>query len=117
MKKIVSILNLILPTTFFYLIYIKWGIIPATCLSFLISGISLAVQYYKTKKISNTAVLGLLGLLASGIAIYFTGNEKFYYVPALAMNVITFVFLCTLSIQRKSVLHYLAKDFEIAAIN
>lgn len=92
MKKIVSILNLILPTTFFYLIYIKWGIIPATCLSFLISGISLAVQYYKTKKISNTAVLGLLGLLASGIAIYFTGNEKFYYVPALAMNVITFVF-------------------------
>ena len=116
MKKIIPILNLILPTILFYWVYTKWGIIPATCLSILVSGISLAVQYHKTKKISNTAVIGLLGLLASGIAIYFTGNEKYYYVPALAMNVITFCFLCTLSIQKKSVLHYLAKDFEIAAI-
>lgn len=116
MKKIISIFNLILPTILFYWVYTKWGIIWAACLSILISGISLAIQYHKTKKISNTAVIGLLGLLASAIAIYFTGNEKYYYVPALAMNVITFCFLCTLSIQKKSVLHYLAKDFEIAAI-
>lgn len=116
MRKILPIVNLVLPTALFYWIYRGWGLIPAAIFSILISGVSLAVYYVKRKKIANTAVIGLLGLIASAIAVYFTGNEKFYYVPALAMNVITFIFLCTLSIKRKSVLHYLAKDFEIAAV-
>ena len=115
-RLILPIFNLILPTILFYWIYQCLGIISATVFSILICGISLFVQYHKTRKIANTAVLGLLGLIASAIAIYFTGNEKFYYVPALAINVITFVFLCILSIRKKSVLHYLAKDFEIAAV-
>lgn len=116
MKKIFPIINLILPTIVFYWIYRCQGIISAAIFSVLISGVSLAVQYYKTKKIANTAVMGLLGLIISSISIYFTENEKFYYVPALAMNMITFIFLCILSIKKKSVLHYLAKDFEIAVI-
>ncbi|MCM1569430.1 MAG: septation protein IspZ [Roseburia sp.] len=116
MKKIFPIMNLIFPTILFYWIYRCWGIIAATIFSVLISGLSMAVQYYKVKKIANTAVIGLLGLMISSITIYFTGNEKFYYVPALTMNMITFIFLCILSIKKKSVLHYLAKDFEIVAI-
>ncbi len=116
MKRIVYILNLVLPTILFYWVYSKCGIIPAPCLSVLVSGIFQAVQFYKTRKISNTAVLGLLGLIIAGISISFTGNEKYYYVPGLVKNMITIGVLSVLLIQKKSVLHYLTKDFEIAAI-
>ena len=116
MKKIFSIANIIMPTIIFYWIFKIWGIIFAAMISVLYNGMSLGVQFRKSGTISNTSVIGLLGLIGSAIAIYFTGNEKYYYIPALAINIITFCFLCVLSGNKKSVLHYLAKDFDIKAI-
>lgn len=117
MKILYAVMNTCLPTILFYLIYRFQGIIVATGISVLLNGISLSVQYFKNREVTNTAVLGLLGLLGAAIAIYFTGNEKYYYVPGLAINILLFFFFCVLSLKKKSIVHYLAKDFEITAIN
>jgi len=116
LKTLLAIFNLMMPTIVFYWIYTIRGVIAAVVISFLYNGISLGMQYRKKRTVSNTSVIGLLGLICSGAAIYFTGNEKFYYIPALVVNLVTFVFLLVLSLNRKSVLHYLAKDFEIKGI-
>lgn len=115
-RNIFLICNMIFPSILFYFIYTFWGIILAIVFSVLFNGISISVQYYKKRRIFNTSVLGLLGLIGSAVAICFTGNEKFYYVPALVINVINFLFLCVLSIQKKSIFHYLTKDFEITVL-
>lgn len=117
MKILYAVMNTCLPTVLFYLVYRLQGIVIATGISVILNGISLSVQYYKNKEITNTAVLGLLGMVGAAIAIYFTGNEKYYYVPGLAINIVSFIFFCVLSLQKKSVVHYLAKDFEITSIN
>lgn len=115
-RILLPVWNVILPALLFYWIYKAAGILPAVICSVLYNGIVLGIQYKKRRTVSNTSVIGLLGLLGSAIAICFTGNEKLYYVPALAVNVIVFCFMLSLHIRKKSVLHYLAKDFEIKAV-
>lgn len=116
MKKLYPILNLILPTVIFWAVYKLFGMLPATFLSLLVSLSNSVLHYLKDKEISNTQVLGLVGLVLSGVSISLSGNEKWYYVPPLANNIVLFVFLLILAVRRKSVFLYLAKDFHIKSL-
>lgn len=114
MKKIIiQILNLILPTIIFYLIYQVVGIANATVISSVYSLVQILLKYKKDKTISNTQVLGFIGLILSSVAITFTDNEKLYYIPALINNFIIALFMLVLALKKKSILHYITKDFNI----
>lgn len=117
-KKILHIvINVFLPTLIFYCVYKIIGIITATVISTVYSGIMMINQYRKTKEISATKLIGLLGMVGSVVAIYFTNNSKYYYIPALTINIITFGIMLVLSIQKKSVLHFLLRDMDLASVN
>lgn len=116
MKKIIKALfNMVVPSLLFYVVYRLWGILPAIIVSAVFAVGNLVVSALRGK-VKNTQVLGLLGLIGSFVAIYFTGEEKYYYVPSLLMNVIFLGFMVWLCLRRKSVFHYIAKDFEVAAL-
>ncbi len=117
MKWMKPIGNIIIPTALFYIVYHAMGVIPAIMIS-LLQGIAAAI-YAKHRKIQmkNSQKIGILGLVGSAIVILFTGEEKLYYVPAMLENMVFLGFMVALSIRRKSVLHYLAKDFDIKALD
>ena len=119
MKKtksiIITLVNMILPTLIFFVVYKFWGILPAIAFSTLCSLITIVVSAI-IGKVKNSQIIGLLGLLSSAIAIYFSGEEKFYYVPALIENIIFLGFMIYLCIQRKSIFHFILKDFEIDSL-
>ena len=106
---------MILPTLIFFVVYKFWGILPAIAFSTLCSLITIVVSAI-IGKVKNSQIIGLLGLLSSAIAIYFSGEEKFYYVPALIENIIFLGFMIYLCIQRKSIFHFILKDFEIDSL-
>ena len=110
-----AILNMIVPSLIFYIVYKQWGIIPAVAISaaFCVGNILISAT---KKRIKNSQIIGLLGLLSSGVVIFFTGQEKYYYIPSLLQNIIFLGFMIFLCCRHKSVLHYFAKDFEIASL-
>ena len=110
-----AILNMVFPSIIFYIVYKLWGIIPAVAVSAAFCVGNILVSAIR-KRVKNTQILGLLGLLASAVAIYFTGQEKYYYIPSLIENVFFLGFMVCLCCRHKSVLHYIAKDFEIASL-
>ena len=119
MKKaktiIITLVNMILPALMFFAAYKLWGIIPAIAVSALYSIISIIVSAIRDK-VKNSQVIGLLGLIGSSVAIYFTGEEKFYYIPALIENFIFLGFMIYLCARRKSIFHFILKDFEIDSL-
>lgn len=119
MKKaktiIITLVNMILPALMFFAAYKLWGIIPAIAVSTLYSIISIVVSAIRDK-LKNSQVIGLLGLIGSAVAIYFTGDEKFYYIPALIENIIFLGFMIYLCVRRKSIFHFILKDFEIDSL-
>ena len=110
-----AISNMIVPSLIFYIVYKRWGIIPAVTVSAAFCVGNILVSAIK-KRIKNSQIVGLLGLLASGGAIYYTGQEKYYYIPSLLQNIFFLGFMIYLCCRHKSVLHYIAKDFEIASL-
>ncbi|MDE6829036.1 MAG: septation protein IspZ [Lachnospiraceae bacterium] len=116
MKLLKPIGDLFLPAVLFYVIYNAVGIIPAVMVSLLYSFGSVIYSKYKGNAIKNSQTIGILGLLSSAAAIIFTGDEKLYYVPSLFGNTLFLGFMAVLSVRRKSVLHYLAKDFDIKSL-
>lgn len=115
MRVLIPVINVILPSLIFFMTYNFWGIIPAIT----VSGIFCALNILKSaicKEVKNTQVLGFLGLISSAIAIYFTGEEKYYYIPSFIENIIFLGFMVSLCFRHKSVLHYIAKDFEIDSL-
>ena len=116
MRYLKPILNIILPTLLFYLLYKTAGILWAVLVSVAFSLGSVLVRRFKGQKASNSQILGLISLLASGAAIAFSGDEKMYYVPALIGNIVLMFFMIGLTASHKSVLHYLAKDFHIGSL-
>lgn len=116
MKYLKPILNMLLPTLLFYVLYKAAGILAAILIAAAFSLGSILWSRSKGQKISNSQVLGAVSLLASGAAIVFSGNEKMYYVPALIGNIVLMGFMVWLTVSHKSVLHYLAKDFRIEAL-
>ena len=118
MKRwVIPIINIVLPALLFYVLYRTAGILPSIFISAGYSLIVLVRQKAKTGSVKNTQILGLVSLLASGPAIYFSGEEKFYYIPSLVTNVVLLIFMLLLSGRGKSVLHFLAKDFEIRSLS
>ncbi len=115
MKIWKALLNLVIPSLTFYAAYKLWGIIPAVAVSMFFCIFSISVSAVRGK-IKNTQILGMLGLLASAAAIHFTGNEKYYYIPSLIENIVFLGFFIFLSARHKSVLHYIAKDFDIRSL-
>ena len=111
-RVIVTLVNIILPSLMFYAAYKLWGIIPAIAVSTLYSIISIIVSAIRDKA-KNSQVIGLLGLVGASVAIYFTGEEKFYYIPALIMNIVYLGFMIYLCARKKSIFHFILKDFEI----
>ena len=107
---------MVIPAILFYIAYHVVGIIPAVIISLTYSLISAIYSKLKNHAVKNSQFIGILGLVGSATAIFFTGKEKFYYIPSIIGNVIFGGFMIILSIRRKSVLHYLAKDFEIESL-
>lgn len=116
MRNSIPIVNIIMPTLVFWAVYRLSGILPAVMVSIFISAGSVFYAYIKKKQLSNTQVLGLVGLILSGVSITFSGNEKFYYIPALISNIVLFGFMIALTIRGKSVFLYLAEDFQVKAL-
>lgn len=116
MKKISPIMNIIIPTITFWFCYRLFGLLPAVFISALVSLVTILQAYTKKKQVSNTQILGLVGLILSGISIVLSGNEKLYYIPALISNIVSLSFMVVLTIKRKSVFLYLAKDFQIKSL-
>ena len=116
MKWIKPASNLVLPTVLFYVFYHTAGIISAIVISLAYSVGSVLYTKYKEHQVKNSQIVGILGLAASAGAIIFTGEEKLYYLPSIIENMIFLGFMIVLSVRHKSVLHYLAKDFGIAAL-
>ena len=113
MRYIKPIINMVLPTAIFYAVYKILGILPAILLSLAIHIVAISIQYKKEQSIANTQVLGLLGGIFSALTIINGGSEKFTFVPALVQNIVMSVFFIYLTLRKKSVIHYLLKDFGI----
>lgn len=104
---------LILPTVIFYICYAYMGILYAMLASLAFTLAAIVSHYVKYKRLTNTQVFGVIGLALSFIAIIYTDNEKLYYVPALVNNCVFACFAIALSIKRKSIFHYVTKDFNL----
>ncbi|SDA62094.1 Protein of unknown function [Lachnospiraceae bacterium G11] len=116
MKKTLRVIsNMVLPSLLFFVIYKVLGVIPAMVLSGVVSVGRLVVSL-KQGNVKNSQVLGFLGLVGSAVTIIFTGNEKYYYAPALIQNVILLTLFVIMCMRHKSVLHYMAKDFDVKAL-
>ncbi len=116
MNLIKPICNTVVPTVLFYIVYNTVGIIPATVISIIYSIGSVIYSKHKYNEVKNSKIIGIIGLAASAAAIIFTGEEKLYYIPSIIKNIVFLVFFIVLSVQHKSVLHYLAKDFNIKSL-
>lgn len=116
MKKLSPLLNILIPTFSFWVCYKLLDILPAIMFSVLISLFMILQGYIKKKQISNTQIIGLVGLILSGISIILSDNEKLHYVPALISNIVLLSYMVVLTIKKKSVLLYLAKDFKIKSL-
>lgn len=115
MKYVKPLIYLILPTVLFYGLYESLGMLPAMGISVLYSAVSMLMNWKKSGSVANTQVLGGLSNVLAIIAIAFGGSEKLMFVPALVQNVILMVFFIILSLQKKSVVHYIVKDFDSKA--
>ena len=116
MKWIVPLGNMVIPAILFYGVYRVEGIIPAVIISLTYSLISVIYSKLKNHAVKNSQIIGILGLVSSAVMILFTGEEKLYYIPAIIHNVGFLGFIVALSLRQKSVLHFLAKDFEIESL-
>lgn len=116
MKWMKPLCNIAIPTVLFYIVYNVVGIVPAIIISLVHCIISVTYSKSKGNQVKNSQIIGFLGLVGSATAILFTGEEKLYYVPSIIENVIFLGFMIVLSVRRKSVLHYLAKDFGIQSL-
>ncbi len=113
MRWIKPLGNIVVPAILFYAAYRIGGIIPAVTLSLSYSIISAIYSKQKYHRVKNSQIVGIFGLIGSATAILFTGEERLYYIPSIVENIIYGGFMTLLSIRHKSVLHFLAKDFEI----
>lgn len=116
MKWIKTLGNMLIPAVLFYAVYHVAGIIPAVVVSLAYSLVSVIYSKCKESRVKNSQIIGILGLIGSAAAILFTGEEKLYYLPSIIENMIFLGFMIVLSVRRKSVLHYLAKDFSIQSL-
>lgn len=118
MKWVKPLGNMVIPAALFNIVYNIIGIIPAVVISILFSLFS--VIYSKAKGngngIKNSQIIGILGLICSAVAIILSGDEKTYYIPSVFQNMLFLGFAIALSVKRKSILHYLTKDFEIPSL-
>ena len=103
-----------MPVSVFYLIYARVGLIPAIIVSLLVSMINLFYSLMKDKRIYRTQIFGSLGIVLSLVGVLFTDDEKFYYVPALISNLLFFAYAVGLTLRRRSIFHYVVKDFNLA---
>lgn len=116
MKWMKPLCNIVIPAALFYVAYHVAGIVPAIIVSLVHCILSVIHSKSKGNQVKNSQIIGFLGLVGSATAILFTGEEKLYYVPSMIENVIFLGFMIVLSIRRKSVLHYLARDFDIQSL-
>lgn len=108
-----NILNIILPAALFYLFYKLIGLIFAVVISTVYATVMMLIEYKHSKRISNTRVIGIIGLILSAISSFFTGYKNLYYAPQLVSNIVIFVFMIILTAKKRSVLHYIMKDFGV----
>lgn len=116
MKWFKPLCNIFIPAILFYAVYHAAGIIPAVIISAAYSSLSIIYSKLRNNTVKNSSIIGILGLISSAVMILFAGEEKLYYVPSIIQNILFLGFTVVLSIQRKSILHYLTKDFEIESL-
>lgn len=115
-KSAVQLLSLVLPAALFYAGYALWGLLPAMAGSMVVSFSWMAFRLAKGRRISRTQVFGLAGLVLSFVAVLFTGNEKLSFVSGLINNGCLALFAAVLTLRRRSLLHYVLKDFDLSAL-
>lgn len=108
--------NMVMPAILFYAAYHVAGIISAMIVSLAYSILSIVYSKLRNSAVKNSQIIGILGLVSSAVMILFTGEEKLYYIPAMIQNTVFLGFVITLSVQRKSIFHFLAKDFEVESL-
>lgn len=116
MKWIRPLGNMLIPAVVFYVAYNTIGLITAVVVSLGCSLLSVVYTWVKGNGIKNSQIIGLLGLAGSAAAIVLSGNEKTYYIPSVFQNMLFLGFAIILSVRHKSILHFLAKDFEIPSL-
>lgn len=116
MRYVKPIRNMLLPSLLFYAAYKITGLFPALIISLVLNALILFGRYLKEHYIANTQIIGILGGVFSAITVGAGGNEKWTFVPALAQNVIMAIFFAALTAKKKSVVHYLAKDFRVRGL-
>jgi len=114
--RILKIIYILAPLVVFYFVYWLFGIFPAIIFSGALSVFGILHDLARKKSVALTKIYVIVGLAFSFAAIYFTGNEKLYYVPALVGNVAFAGFIAALTARGKSVLHLAVKDFDIESI-
>ncbi len=107
---------LLLPTILFFVCYSVWGILPAVIISGAVSFLVAIFTFIRTRKLPGSQLIGILGMIISFAAIYFTGNDKYYFLTPLVSNCILVIVAFILTIRKKSIFHLVAKPFKLPQI-
>lgn len=109
--KVEALLRILAPTGIFLFFYYVFGLKVAIISSCVFSGTFYVRDIMKEKRISNSSVIGGIGLIFQVVSAFFIGYEKLYYLPALIQNCVVLFFVTYLCFHSKSVFLYLVKDF------
>ena len=111
-KVIKTIVRMMAPSVLFLVLYKFLGLQLSVLITCTISFLSLLLDVFKEKRITNSAIIGTIGLAFQVVSAFCVGYEKLYYVPALVQNCVIMFLVLSLCIQSKSVFLYVVKDFD-----
>lgn len=102
---------MMMPSILFLVLYKFLGLQLSVLITCVISFLLLLLDAFKEKRITNSAIIGAIGLGFQVVSSFCVGYEKLYYVPALVQNCVIMLLVLSLCIQSKSVFLYVVKDF------
>lgn len=111
-KVIKTIIRMITPSVLFLVLYKLLGLQLSVLITCTISFLLLLWDTFKEKRITNSAIIGVIGLAFQVVSAFCVGYEKLYYVPALVQNCVIMFLVLSLCIQSKSIFLYVVKDFD-----
>ena len=111
-KVIKTIVRMMAPSVLFLVLYKFLGLQLSVLITCTISFLLLLLDVFKEKRITNSAIIGSIGLAFQVVSAFCVGYEKLYYVPALVQNCVILFLVLSLCIRSKSVFLYVVKDFD-----
>ena len=111
-KVIKTIVRMMAPSVLFLVLYKFLGLQLSVLITCAISFLLLLLDVFKEKRITNSAIIGTIGLAFQVVSAFCVGYEKLYYVPALVQNCVIMFLVLSRCIRSKSVFLYVVKDFD-----